>query len=73
MEIYTGKVIPARFSIAKSMEYQSKVVFTKILNKLEGKDIFLALDEITDTLTVVHDCSVSWSFIWLFFGSYLSH
>uniref|UniRef100_A0A0K2VI36 Putative LOC100571870 [Acyrthosiphon pisum] n=1 Tax=Lepeophtheirus salmonis TaxID=72036 RepID=A0A0K2VI36_LEPSM len=41
MEIYTGKVIPSRFSITKSMESQSKVVLTKILKNLRGRIYFL--------------------------------
>uniref|UniRef100_A0A0K2UQR0 Putative LOC100569856 [Acyrthosiphon pisum] n=1 Tax=Lepeophtheirus salmonis TaxID=72036 RepID=A0A0K2UQR0_LEPSM len=50
MEVYSEKVIPSCFSITKSMDSQSKVVLTNILKKMEGKDIFLALDRTIDTL-----------------------
>uniref|UniRef100_A0A0K2UXS2 Putative LOC100902024 [Metaseiulus occidentalis] n=1 Tax=Lepeophtheirus salmonis TaxID=72036 RepID=A0A0K2UXS2_LEPSM len=49
MEQYTNKVFPSRYAVNRSLEAQSDEVLTKIKEEIEGKDIFLALDETTDS------------------------
>ncbi|XP_040580427.1 uncharacterized protein [Lepeophtheirus salmonis] len=49
VEKYTGKSVPSRFSMTKSLETESKVVLSKVERELDGKDIFMAMDENKDS------------------------
>ncbi|QQP36297.1 Putative LOC100902024, partial [Caligus rogercresseyi] len=50
MAKYTNRVVPSRFTLTRSMESKSPVILSKIKEEVEGKDIFMALDETTDPL-----------------------